>query len=1011
MKKLFLLFASCALGCQLVSAQHNPAQSQRSLTEPDKGSKVEYQPLNLSSINSPQNAADFLLAPGTNWQVTDGSAIDNWAKVSSLAQKTVAGWTLNNQRLSLYGTTNVPIWEVPLTIATTEESIDMTEDGTKIANGYSHTVQVYSPASSTPIWSTTIVRSVAGIRISDDGLKVYVAAENVPANDSSFLYCYTVGQNTPVWIKAFPGSYASLVINKNATHILLGIYGSGYTVVHVLKSTDGSFIFDSPTADQYPPAISADGKYILNGNFSGYVYLYEYDDVLLTYNQKWSYKVNGTNSWICGMGISDDGSTLAVGTLIFTSTGYDGEVYTFDYNSPTPLWIYSGMGDMVQCVSVSGDGSIIAAAGWGPLDNSTPDLFLFRRQSSTPYYTLNTPGSLFCLDLSSDGKLCVTGGKAVHARNFGSGGNLYNINSDPGGGTLSGHAVKSGSTAQAGVKAEIVGQSTYFAYTNDSSVYAIQYIPAGTYSVRYSAVGYITQIISGVVISSGQTTTRDVTLLPVGAPPTNLTATQGAALYVHLSWDASTASNVTGYNVYRKAYDFSGYPSTPLGTTSVSQLTFNDSTALPLTHYYYAVTARISDTLQSPYSNDAIGWTATGFITNQISAYVGTTPVIDGTISPGEWSDAFRVDLSDFIGIYDNAPDPIGSVMGYFKVNAALTQLYVAVENFNDTILNDHDEVALYVDDNHDGVFPPPTDNSEGNYWAVHYATGDLLRYRPIYNNGGVGTVVLVPNAQVKVSGATGHIVYEFAIPLGSDSTWQINFNNQHQSGIFIFALDDPSSFNGWWPCTNTNIFSPAGYGTITFGATYQLPPAPNNLQLFNPIAQNIMLQWEQPNINDFDHFNVYEAINGGSFALLDHTIGIQYFLTVPNGNYQFYVTTVDQTGHESGPSNTVSASVTVGFPALTSEVSMFKCGPNPFTDQLQIDLKLEKQTLLQVVIYDLNGKPLTTLANAMENEGYHHFVWNGKSAGGSNLPAGVYSMMVKTGNGISNTYKLIKIR
>jgi len=80
--------------------------------------------------------------------------------------------------------------------------------------------------------------------------------------------------------------------------------------------------------------------------------------------------------------------------------------------------------------------------------------------------------------------------------------------------------------------------------------------------------------------------------------------------------------------------------------------------------------------------------------------------VIDGTISPGEWSDAFKVDLSDFLGVNDNTPDPIGSVMGYFKVNSALTELYVAVENFNDLVLNDHDEIALYVDDNNDKAIP-----------------------------------------------------------------------------------------------------------------------------------------------------------------------------------------------------------------------------------------------------------------------------------------------------------------
>lgn len=37
----------------------------------------------------------------------------------------------------------------------------------------------------------------------------------------------------------------------------------------------------------------------------------------------------------------------------------------------------------------------------------------------------------------------VAGGKAVHAREFGMGGNVYNINSDLGGGTLTGMVLKS----------------------------------------------------------------------------------------------------------------------------------------------------------------------------------------------------------------------------------------------------------------------------------------------------------------------------------------------------------------------------------------------------------------------------------------------------------------------------------------------------------------------------------------------------------------------------------------
>ena len=116
--------------------------------------------------------------------------------------------------------------------------------------------------------------------------------------------------------------------------------------------------------------------------------LYEFDEVNNTYIEKWDYKVGGggTSVWTVGLGVSGDGSTVAVGTLILRRAGgYDGEMYVFNSWSPVPLMdIFSGAGDEISSISISEDGSLIAAAGWGPLDHSKPDFFLFRKQSSSP---------------------------------------------------------------------------------------------------------------------------------------------------------------------------------------------------------------------------------------------------------------------------------------------------------------------------------------------------------------------------------------------------------------------------------------------------------------------------------------------------------------------------------------------------------------------------------------------------------------------------------------------------
>lgn len=1020
MKKFIFFVILIAFYAQFGYAQNKETRAQRIITDPKTGSiQVEFQPGTSAPSNQFPASASAPLTPGLNWEVTDPTGIDYYAEVSSQSQKTAAGWGTNNDRLSLYGNSNIPIWEVPFTINENYVMVDMTEDGTRIANGgmgMNDGVEVYAPDSPVPLWSTTIFsRAIVGIQIRNDGQQVYVAAVNLTW-DSLFVYCFIVGQNTPVWVKSFAGTYyTALVLSKSGNRLLLGQGSGGINKLFVLNPATGAQIFQKTgLQQQLPPAISDDGKYIVCGDVSGHLFLLEYIESTATYAEKWNYTVNGTNVWVAGMGISGDGSTIAVGTLIFTAAGgTDGELYVFNNYSPVPLWIYSNMGDMVQCVDLSSDGSIIAAAGWGPIDNSTPDVLLFRKQSNEPYLTVNSPGSNFCLDLSADGILCVAGGKAVHARVMGSGGKLYNINSDPGGGTLSGLAVKSGSTQQAGVMVEIIGMNSYFTLSNDSSAYILKYIPDGTYTVRYSAVGYITQDIAGVQITTGQVTTRDVTLLPTGDPPMNLTATQGAGLTIVLHWQPSSTAGITGYNIYRKQYAFDFYPPTPLGTIGPDQLTYTDNTALPLTHYYYAVTAQLSGNLQTPYSNDAEGWISTGFITDEISAWVGSTPTIDGVISPGEWSDAFEADISNFLGRRDNMLRPIGSVIAWFKVDPAKSSLYVAVNDTNDTVLEDHDEIALYVDDNDDGLYPAVGDDTEGNYWAAHYASGDVIKFRPLYNNGSYGETFFLPNPQIMVSAATGHVVYEFVIPLGTASNWEIAFNSQDQSGIFIFALDDPINYDGWWPCLNQNIFTAEGYGVITFGAVDGIPPPPQNLILDNPVPQNIMLQWDQPDITDFDYFNIYWSTDGGAtFPKLDSTVGVQYFLTVSsNGLYEFYVTTVDRAGHESVPSNIVQTNVVIGItePGQINDISMIKMGPNPFIWQLNIDFKVLYETHLNIKIFDITGKLLNTLYDSRVEAGLHHIAWNGKDNAGNDLQPGIYVVQFYTTNGSSTSFKIVR--
>ena len=996
MKKVTLLFLALMVIAAITKSQNQEIRQQKIITDPETGYSL------IEQEGMPQLHSGGFSTGGTsrgleiNWQYTDPASVGSIVKVSSEAGNTFASWWLNDERISLYTNSATPQWEVPIT-SDWEWPIDMTEDGDWVVTGYSGIVQVFLSSSPVPYWERTFEGGINGVKISPDGDKVYIAENDRGGSGKAYVSCFIVGEQDPEWETSFQGDATNFAASGDRSTLVFAQY-VGVNKIWVIDASDGSVIFDAYYKNQYPPALSYDGKIILNGDYSGYAYLYEYVESKGTYEEKWNFKVGGggTSAWVVGMGVSADGNTVAVGTLVFLSGGYDGEIYLLNSWSPEPIWVFEHAGDEICSIDLSADGSLIAAAGYGPMDHSKPDFMLFRRESNTPIFTINTLGSFNTVDISDDGTLCAVTGKAVHARVMGSGGLLYNIDSDPGGGTIAGIVDLEQTTDDSGAKIEIPELENYFTYSSDDGSYSIKYIPEGTYSVNASKVGYYPETIENVVVTEGETTIVDFSLEMTGNPPYSLEATHGAGLFVGLSWSHANPGETEGFNIYRKKIPEDPFPEEPIAMVTPDILSYEDNDVLPLTNYYYAVTAILEEGVESPYSNTAEGWMCSGFVTDEISAYYGSTPVIDGTISPGEWDDAFKLDASDFLGKYDNTPNPVGSVTMYFKVNQDMSELFVACINENDNTLEDHDEVALYIDDNNDGTYPPSGDNSEGNYWAAYYQSGSVIKYRPIYNTGGVGEVFYLEDPQIVVSDETGVIVYEFMIPIGDDEDWKISPNEENQSGLFNFTLDDPSAFDGYWPCQNQQIFMPEGYGTITFGAEDEIPTSPETVEIlwtWEPLI--ITLEWSQPLINDFDYFNIYYSENGPPFELLVSTIGNQIFYVPPEPEYtEFYITTVDQAGQESDPSEIVVFDPYVGIEEseVHTELNVY---PSPTSGAVTVSFRLDGSSLTQVTIFDVQGKIVATLLNSELPAGEYSLVWDGKSALGDQLKNGIYFVQI----------------
>ncbi len=960
------------------------------VTDPESGARFEYgdavsQPVAESIIYDRDNRIQEL------WYTTDEAAICGNLALAEETGYVAAGWYLNNVRMSMYQDSNAALWDYTFEDPGFDYPLDMTPEGYAVLGAGSY-IWGFNASMGTPVWEHQIVgASINNVFITNDGAIVYCSGA---VGDHAEIKAISISEGE-IWSMSVEGSSGTLSLSGDNQTLVFTQYGGDNSNMIVLNAEDGNVLFTDTEYNQNPPAISYDGSIIVNGDYSGYIHVYGRTGA--TYEELWNYHVNGSSAWVGGMAVSGDGSTIAVGTLMFLSEGYDGEVYVFDVNIPEPLWIYQNCGDYVVDVDISYDGSVIAAGGYGPLDHSGPDFYLFRRGSSEPIYTLNTPGSISSVELSDDAGMCMVGGKAVHARVMGSGGLLYSLNATPEGGFLMGNVTLDGFEDHSQAVVEVLDVDDYMAYTDETGDYLIRYVPAQTYMVKASKTGF-QPVTVAVSFNEGEIANADFTLTPNGMPPTDLVASQSYAPWIRLDWDPPEDVEVDSYNIYRKDYLSEPFPAEPIG--SATSPTFDDYDVTPLEEYHYVVTA-IIDGVETPYSSLATGWCSTSHITNRIDAYVGTVPTIDGSIDEAEWADAFLLYCGDVLGQSDNLPYNLMGVTARFKVDSTMENLYIAVSNGVDGVFEDHDEVGVYIDDNNDGVFPAngSEDLSEGNFWAVHYASGDVMRYRPCFDPSGVGTVEEYTDWQVAVVENGTMIDYEFAIPIGNQYNY-IQPGEGNVSGIGLFVLDDPSTFNAWWPATMMNIFKPQFYGEIHFGAENTIPPAAVNLNVTGNEG-DIVLSWEMEDINDFAYMNVYMN-NGEEDALIGTSHGLQFFYMLDDpGTYEFYVVTVDNSGLESDPSATAQyiwseGAGGDGVPAYTGVNAIY---PNPFNPEANISFSLKQPEKTSIEVFNVRGQKVRTVLDETMPAGTHHVVWNGIDNTNKKVASGVYLIKFKAGN------------
>ncbi len=83
---------------------------------------------------------------------------------------------------------------------------------------------------------------------------------------------------------------------------------------------------------------------------------------------------------------------------------------------------------------------------------------------------------------------------------------------------------------------------------------------------------------------------------------------------------------------------------------------------------------------------------------------------------------------------------------------------------------------------------------------------------------------------------------------------------------------------------------------------------------------------------------------------------------------------------------------------------------PNPFNPTTRIAFTLDRPGPVEVAIFDLAGRLVTTLHQGHLEAGDHHVTWNGTTTSGQSAPSGQYRYALRTASGlVSRSMVLLK--
>jgi hypothetical protein len=293
------------------------------------------------------------------------------------------------------------------------------------------TVYKWHPDSATPDWSYRIEAaspaSHRAIVVSPDGSTIAVLVNMQGEREFTRLYYFDPDASEPQGIYELEdGSFGrNIAITDHGQYIAFFATASVYVFdrdAGALRATV------SAGAANDALTISGSGEYIAYGWQSLYVRQWNGTTYGLLVTRP------GGSEYLRLCTMSSDDSTLAIAW--YETNFKQPHLELFELPSSTPLWSYLfeyGTGENQEIVSdlaLTANASHLAIASFGDIMNTNPEVHVFQHDSPSPVLTVDTPGSMFDVDIAtaSDGTVYLAAcGKHIHANESGRGGDLYSV--------------------------------------------------------------------------------------------------------------------------------------------------------------------------------------------------------------------------------------------------------------------------------------------------------------------------------------------------------------------------------------------------------------------------------------------------------------------------------------------------------------------------------------------------------------------------------------------------------